>query len=1023
MKRFYACMSAAMVVVLIAALSAMTFTTSAATVEVSDNVVFISDNATVGGDGKTANTPLYPSTARQAMVNDSTNSQYYNKKYYLTALYQAAEKLINTGGTIVVCGPVVIDGDDSYGSSSSNRDFILPESDKPIVITSVYNGVNYKTNGSGAYLGISEPAQITLGAPTEFENIAIKTTGTLRAICANGNKIVMGQGIDSSNTSGTNNSSTLLSIVGGTRYNNFTGDTDITIKSGRFANICGSMWTNGASGVVYKHTGNVKISIEGGIINGYVCGGSNRAIDATQDGDIQIDLYAGATFGQQIYATGKGRFATEGNIVEINVYGGSYYNSSAKVSRWYSTAANYEAGEYRLNISNASLTAKSSGSSANFLLDTFITSATGFDITYPAAWITSVSMTNAPATPVSVLKGESLVAEGAELLVNYQNKYDNTTTYTNKVVKYDPADKAFTVACDTSTAGTKTATYKYGTNTFYTSSVEVIEVPTLTLNSTPELITNGNAQGIRFVANTVNTLQSGMTIEEYGIISVTADVLNDASKLNFEQTAGMTVLAPQADDYDETTSNGFRYSGTVSNIPLNRAKVDYIAKAYMKLAYNGETFYVYSNPVRKNVYELAKAVIAGTEATQETKTYLQTNVINAFDNYDVTQNYADTSALRAQVVAYMRAQMNMEWTPSESFWLYNGSGSSVSTNLYFEAGKTYSGIPYTNNKSSQLESFEKYMTVTTVTDEETGEERQVNVLDLNKLQTMAGVIPCGKTEADKTQGYQNYMNFPGSDCSTSVITSWNTIINNRSSLSNGSIIIGTRDMIPGASQNTVKVGDYTCFDEDGNAYVYTTDILERNGRDAIYAAYDQLQPGDATVYYKSNTQYGIYGHMRMVSSVDPVNQTVTVIECINNPKLYNCWAENTYTYEKLFTEGSIPIAIPELVTGHSDEETTIVTDLSLDKDLANGVVNGTVKSNRQIIYVEVEISDGNDVQTVYYKAAKSTKWRTTFASTIDLSNVDLSDIELTEGTEYTFTLKICLPGEVLTPIENYSFVA
>ena len=55
------------------------------------------------------------------------------------------------------------------------------------------------------------------------------------------------------------------------------------------------------------------------------------------------------------------------------------------------------------------------------------------------------------------------------------------------------------------------------------------------------------------------------------------------------------------------------------------------------------------------------------------------------------------------------------------------------------------------------------MTVTTVTDEETGEERQVNVLDLNKLQTMAGVIPCGKTEADKTQGYQNYMNFPGSD--------------------------------------------------------------------------------------------------------------------------------------------------------------------------------------------------------------------------------------------------------------------
>ncbi|MBE6718070.1 MAG: hypothetical protein E7574_02285 [Ruminococcaceae bacterium] len=1012
MKRFYAFMSTAMIVVLIAAISAMTFPT-AATVEVSDNVVFISDNATQGGDGKTANTPLYPSTERQAMVNDSTNSQYYNKKYYLTALYQAAEKLVNTGGTIVICGPVVIDGNDSYGSSSSNRDFIMPESDKPIVITSLYNGVNYRTNGSGAYLGISEPAQITLGAPTEFNNLAIKTTGTLRAICANGNKIVMGQGIDSSNTSGTNNSSTLVSIVGGTRYNNFTGDTDITIKSGKFANICGSMWTNGASGVVYKHTGNVKISIEGGIINGYVCGGSNRAIDATLDGDVQIDLYAGATFGQQIYATGKGRFATEGHTVEINVYGGSFYNSSAKVSRWYSTVSNYAAGEYRLNISNASLTAKSSGSSANLLLDTFITSATGFDITYPAAWITSLNMTNSPVTPDSVLRKESLTAEGAELLVSYLNNYNNTTAYTDKVVKYNSADKAFVTTCDTTTAGTKTVTYKYGTTTYHTDTVNVIDIPDLTLDSTAKIVTDGSSQGIRFTANYTNALQNGMTIEEYGIISVGSDILNDETKLNFEKTTGMTVLTPQADDINEATSNGFRYSCTVENIPLNRAKVDYIAKAYMKLSYNGEIYYIYSNAVRNNVYELAKAAIAGTEVTQEIKTYLQNSVVSAFDSYDVTQNYVNSSALRAQVVAYMREQMNIEWTPSEDFWIYNGTGQSVSTNLFFEAGKTYKGLPYTNYKSAQAESFSKFI---------------VNgVLDLSKID---GVNGC--TKSDNTTGTANYNNFPGSDCSTSVITSWNTVINNRSSME---LVNGTKNMLPGNNMDIIPIGDYE-YDYatyQDNTYSMTQDSV--NGA-KVLQAYDMLQPGDAIVHYKDS-----WGHVRLVVEVDTENRTVTTIECANwsipnctvtsgngTTQSYTdnntCWRELEYGYDYLIQTGYIPITIPELVTGYSDEETTVVTDLSLDADLPEKALNGTVISNRQIIYMEAEISDGASVQTVYYKVKKPTKFGTVYASNVDLSQVDLSGITLNAGTEYTFTLKVCVSGSgVLSPISNYEFIA
>ena len=66
MKRFYVFMSIAMVVVIIAAMSVMTFTTAwAATTGVYDNVVFVSDNATEGGDGSSPENPLYPSWRSQ----------------------------------------------------------------------------------------------------------------------------------------------------------------------------------------------------------------------------------------------------------------------------------------------------------------------------------------------------------------------------------------------------------------------------------------------------------------------------------------------------------------------------------------------------------------------------------------------------------------------------------------------------------------------------------------------------------------------------------------------------------------------------------------------------------------------------------------------------------------------------------------------------------------------------------------------------------------------------------------------
>ncbi|MBE6670588.1 MAG: hypothetical protein E7593_00110 [Ruminococcaceae bacterium] len=1008
MKRFYVFMSMAMIVIVIAAMSVMTFTTaSAATTEVYDNVVFVSDTQPSGSDGSGSSpkNPLKPYTPSASLIDEKTATNSYGNKYgryyYKTALYQAAEQLVDTGGTIVICGPVLIDAYSSYGSGDWHRDFILPESDKPIVITSKYGQYDFT---SSAYLEIKTPAHITLGAPTEFNNmkISIPSGSTNRAICANGNKIVMGENLNTGSSTTTANN--LLSIAGGTRYESFEGNSDITIKSGVYNNICGTTYS--AISGNYTNDMNVKISIQGTTrVRGNVCGGdiynSSQSTPNTLNGNIQIDIHSG-TIEKPIYITGKGGFSTTGNIVKVNIYGGTFTTTSAIVKE-HESNVNKSAYKIYLNLSKTGLT--------DTLVNNFINNAPATtDITYPASWISECDWVIVPKSPSFVLNGKQPTAEGAKLSV----KYNNNKT---KTIEYSPEDKAFSAICDTSTVGSKSVTYKYGDYSC-TGTVNVIDFSVKGAKIKTE--SDGNTQGLRFVVNYSGNLPTGMTIAERGVIAVQSDILNDESKLDFDQTVGMEILTIGDTDYNTAS----QYSCTIEDIPLNRFKIDYVARAYLKITYNNETFYVYSDPIRRNPYKIAQQAAAeNSDESSDTRTYLNNNVISKFNNYNANQAYVDAksiAALRQQVVDYMRAQMNITWIPNENFLIYNDpdtSGGGVTTTLYFKKGQTYTGIPYTNNKSSQKESFEKFI-----------ENGTFNV-------TSAGVVKYSgnyyysHNNTNKTLGYQNYLNFPGSDCSTSVVTSWNTIINNRSSLL--SVVIGTRDMIPGGSQNTITVGNYTCFDEDGNAYVYTTDILERNGKDAIYAAYDQLQPGDATVYYKSNTQYGIYGHMRMVSEVyDPNNpdcrvdeNEVMVIECINDPTLYNCWEEKIYTYEKLYSEGSIPITIPELVTGHSDEETTIVTDLSLDTDLSNGVLSGKVKSNRQIVYLEVEVKNGDNTQPVYYKVQKSTKWKTTFASEVDLSEIDMSKITLTPGTEYTFTLKVCLPGEVITPIKNYTFTA
>lgn len=143
-----------------------------------DNVIFIKDGGT--GDGSSADKAL----ANGAKFSDP--SVFDTSSYQSSSFYLAIDKLKNTGGTIVVCGPYTID----RGSNGSPDycDFIVPfiydtTDDTVITITSVYNGVDYRNTADAKLIidrtgkGVEANARgvnLNIRTRTNWENVALQ---------------------------------------------------------------------------------------------------------------------------------------------------------------------------------------------------------------------------------------------------------------------------------------------------------------------------------------------------------------------------------------------------------------------------------------------------------------------------------------------------------------------------------------------------------------------------------------------------------------------------------------------------------------------------------------------------------------------------------------------------------------------------------------------------------------------------------------------------------------------------------
>lgn len=193
------------------------------------------------GNGLSADDPFVPLTDPEGFDPDAQ----YPKYHLTTAFYQAIQMLQVDGGTIVICGPVVLGNMQAYGSGANTKDVMTPNFKAPIKFTSVYNGVDYRET-NGAKLVIREGAEIGVNGESIWENIDIVTGNTDRVICFNNNRAIVGDGVrcypEDDGFKGV--APFYVSLAAGHRYDKLVGpaQTNLIVRSGTYNKIVGGAW-------------------------------------------------------------------------------------------------------------------------------------------------------------------------------------------------------------------------------------------------------------------------------------------------------------------------------------------------------------------------------------------------------------------------------------------------------------------------------------------------------------------------------------------------------------------------------------------------------------------------------------------------------------------------------------------------------------------------------------------------------------------------------------------------------------
>lgn len=236
----------------------------------------------------------------------------------------AVAMLRETGGTVVVCGPLTL------------KETYLVACAAPVTVTSVYGGTDYRT-AAGAKLTIS--GNLQLSSDLVLENLALYSTVSAPNINCRYHNLTVGEGISWS-ASGAN--ILPMSINAGTRVDSGTIDpaavschTDctVTINSGTWALVRGGNLRLNPYSVIGTVDRGAKVSV---MINGgsfvYTGGSANAASGMNScEGEIYMEINGGSFKGNVVGLHGlgnnqTGKTAVFSGALTMKITGGSFGN-------------------------------------------------------------------------------------------------------------------------------------------------------------------------------------------------------------------------------------------------------------------------------------------------------------------------------------------------------------------------------------------------------------------------------------------------------------------------------------------------------------------------------------------------------------------------------------------------------------------------------------------------------------------------------------------------------------------------
>ncbi len=262
---------------------------------------------------------------------------------------------------------------------------------------------------------------------------------------------------------------------------------------------------------------------------------------------------------------------------------------------------------------------------------------------------------------------------------------------------------------------------------------------------------------------------------------------------------------------------------------------------------------------------------------------------------------------RKDVVNYMREMATIEWTPSEDITYWN-----LGLGLKFEKGKTYFGIPYTqNNRNANLSVFKDNLNEK---NEYTGSTESGYYYGNDPISAIcmawerAARKPvlarkAGEGTANK-DGFFNWFKYPGT------YEIFNFLAGEKSTFV--------------FTEKFLRVGNYTIPKNT----ISTDEIIKHNTVEVVKDSYSKLQPGDALVVRIQGVRY----HIVLVSEVDVENQKVKIIEqrgtndkgnfqkeegnfetTVNSKKINTSWnVDKEMIFDELLENKFLPVTIETL---------------------------------------------------------------------------------------------------------------